>query len=772
VRFRDSNEAEAVGIVLIHQELNLVPDLTVEENVFLGREPHRFGFVDAQAARRTTRELLATLRTAVPVTRRVRELSVSQAQMVEIAKAVSRKVRVLCMDEPTDVLTGRETEVLFELVRRLVADGVAILYVSHKLDEIKAIADRVTILRDGDKIGTFAAADLTPAEMARRMVGRDLADMYPPRRRCPTTRRWPSRWSASWCPASSRGDAGACGAARCWASRAWSAPAAPSCSRACWACARHGGVRKDGRGVRWRHAEDAKHDRVAYLTEDRKGKGLLLAKSLRENVTLQSLERFARPFVNGRAEQRALERPPASSTCASRGSTWRPAALSGGNQQKVVLAKLMLTDPDVVILDEPTRGIDVGTKRQIYFYVGELLAKGVAVVLISSELPEILGLAHRVVVMHDGVVTGTLPAAGLDEETVMAYATGLRRDPIPPPQEAPVSTPETAVAPTWRARLRQGAVAAAHAAGRPGAAARHRLADPPGVPHPTNLFNVLTRSAFIGIIAVGGTFVIIGGGIDLSVGSMAAFLSGAMILLMNALHGGTISPVGVVLIGVGLVLASGLLAGAANGLAITRGRIEPFIVTLGTLGIFRSLVTYLADGGTISLNFALRGVYRPVFYGSFLGIPIPVWAFAVVAVLGAILLHRTRFGRYVRAIGSNQEVARYAAIRVARIRTLTYVIQGLCVAIAVVLYVPRLGSASASTGILWELEAIAAVIIGGTALKGGSGHVWGTVVGAIMLSLIGNVLNLTSAISEYLNGAVQGLIIIGAVFLQRGRQGR
>ena len=288
----------------------------------------------------------------------------------------------------------------------------------------------------------------------------------------------------------------------------------------------------------------------------------------------------------------------------------------------------------------------------------------------------------------------------------------------------------------------------------------------------TNLFNVLTRSAFIGIIAVGGTFVIIAGGIDLSVGSMAAFLAGAMILMMNVFAGRDMAPLTIVLLGVGMVLVAGLLAGAANGLAITKGRIEAFIVTLGTLGIFRSLVTYLADGGTISLNFQVRAVYRPVFFDSFLGIPIPVWVFAIVAILGAILLHRTRFGRYVRAIGSNQEVARYASVRVERIRTLTYVIQGVCVAIAVILYVPRLGSASGGTGILWELEAIAAVIIGGTALKGGYGHIWGTVVGAIMLSLIGNVLNLTSAISEYLNGAVQGLIIIAAVFLQRGRSGR
>lgn len=286
---------------------------------------------------------------------------------------------------------------------------------------------------------------------------------------------------------------------------------------------------------------------------------------------------------------------------------------------------------------------------------------------------------------------------------------------------------------------------------------------------PNNLFNVLTRSSFIGIIAVGATFVIIAGGIDLSVGSMAAFLAGAMIIVMNTLLGTMESGVAIVLLGIAAAIALGLAAGALNGLAITRGRIEPFIVTLGTLGIFRSLVTYLADGGTLSLDLGLRGVYRPVYYGSVLGIPWPIIIFAAVAIVGAIVLGRTRFGRYVKAIGSNENVARYSAIRVDRIKTMTYIVQGLCVGIAVILYVPRLGSASGSTGILWELEAIAAVIIGGTALKGGSGNIWGTVVGAVLLSTIGNVLNLTDVISQYLNGAVQGLIIIAAVFLQRGR---
>jgi len=286
-----------------------------------------------------------------------------------------------------------------------------------------------------------------------------------------------------------------------------------------------------------------------------------------------------------------------------------------------------------------------------------------------------------------------------------------------------------------------------------------------------NLLNVLTRSSFIGIIAVGATFVIVAGGIDLSVGSMAAFIAGAMILAMNRLNDSISSNVTVILLGVALALLLGLVAGFLNGFTITKGRIEPFIVTLGTLGIYRALVTYLANGGTISLELGLRATYRPAFYGYVLGVPWPVVIFALVAIAGSILLHRTRFGRYVQAIGSNPDVARYSAIRVNRVKTLTYVIAGVCVAIAVVIYVPRLGSASGSTGLLWELEAIAAVIIGGTALKGGSGHVWGTIVGALLLTTIGNVLNLTDVISQYLNQAVQGLIIIGAVLLQRGRRG-
>lgn len=289
-----------------------------------------------------------------------------------------------------------------------------------------------------------------------------------------------------------------------------------------------------------------------------------------------------------------------------------------------------------------------------------------------------------------------------------------------------------------------------------------------------NLLNVLTRTSFIGIISVGMTFVIISGGIDLSVGSMAALIAGVMIWTMNTLAAGmgahTFAPLSIVLIGIALALVLGALFGLAHGLLITRGRIEPFIVTLGTLGIFRSVLTWLADGGALTLPNNLVDFYGPVYYASLFGVPVPVWVFAIVALGGALILNRTAFGRHVQAIGSNEQVARYAAIRVDRVKCATYVLLGVCVGVATVLYVPRLGSATPTTGLLWELEAIAAVVVGGTALKGGEGRVAGTVVGAVLLSVIANILNLTSIISVYLNAAVQGVAIIAVAFLQRGRR--
>ncbi len=281
-----------------------------------------------------------------------------------------------------------------------------------------------------------------------------------------------------------------------------------------------------------------------------------------------------------------------------------------------------------------------------------------------------------------------------------------------------------------------------------------------------NLVNVTTRSAFIAIVAVGGTFVISAGGLDLSVGSMTAFVASLMIMFLNS---GVIgNSVTMLIAAMALSIVLGGLCGLFNGLIVTVGRIEPFIATLGTMGIFRGLTTWLSQGGAITLRSVdLQSLYRPAYFGSLFGMPIPIIVIFATAAVGAFIFYRTPYGRHVIAVGSNEDVARYSGIPVNRVRTITYVIQGLCVAIAVLLYVPRLGSTSATTGTLWELQAITAVVVGGTALRGGVGRIWGTICGAFILEIVGNIMLLSNFISEYLIAAIQGAIIIIAMLVQR-----
>lgn len=281
-----------------------------------------------------------------------------------------------------------------------------------------------------------------------------------------------------------------------------------------------------------------------------------------------------------------------------------------------------------------------------------------------------------------------------------------------------------------------------------------------------NLMNVVTRSAYIAIIAIGATFVITAGGLDLSVGSMVAFVASLAIMFMNS--GSIADPVGMVIAAMFLMMAIGMACGLTNGLITTIGKIEPFIATLGMMGIYRGLTTWLSQGGAITLrNPEVQAVYRPVYFGELLGVPYPVYVIFLTAAVAAFVLYRTPFGRHVIAVGSNEDVARYSGISVARVQTLTYVILGLCVGIACIIYIPRLSSTTATTGTMWELQAITAVVVGGTALRGGVGRIWGSVAGAFILEIVGNIMLLSNFVSEYLLGAIQGAIIIIAMLVQR-----
>ena len=424
-RFASSQEAEAAGVVLIHQEFNLADALTVEQNVFLGHELRRGPFLDRRAMRERTAALLDRLDCRADPGARVQGLSNPDKQMVEIAKALNRDARVLVMDEPTAVLTAREAEVLFEQVGRLRRDGVAILFTSHKLGEVARISDVVTVMRDGRVVAHRPTAETTEDAMAEAMVGRDVSSLYPARAapvgdEVVLSVRGLTVPGHSWDVSFDlrRGEilgvAGLIGSGRTETMEGLVGLRRST-----------GEVRLHGRPVRWTAPRQALRDGVAYLTEDRKGRGLLLAKGMRENLTLQSLADFTRVLIDEAAEERALDHAIATFDVRAPHRGVAVGDLSGGNQQKLLLAKTMLAEPGIVLIDEPTRGIDIGTKQQIYEFVHALTARGKSVIVISSEMQEVIGLADRVVVMRSGRVAGEVAGDAVTEDRIVRLAMGL-----------------------------------------------------------------------------------------------------------------------------------------------------------------------------------------------------------------------------------------------------------------------------------------------------------------------------------------------------------
>ncbi|CAM3225138.1 sugar ABC transporter ATP-binding protein [Deinococcus saxicola] len=423
--FRSSREAEARGVVLIHQEFNLADDLSVAQNIFLGRELGGALLNDAEMNRQAEAALNRLDVHLGPGTR-VRDLSVPQKQLVEIAKALARDARVLVMDEPTATLTHRETDVLFALIRRLRDDGVTILFISHKLNEVQELADSVTVLRDGAVVFSGPAAGKTPHDLANLMVGREVEEMFPEKGR-PSEKEalhveglevpgWAHDINFTLQAGEVLGFAGLVGSGR------------TELFEGLLGLRRHTArqVRVGGRPTRIDSPGRAAKAGVVYLSEDRKGKGLLVDFQLRPNLTLMTLEAYARPFLNIGAEERALEG--AVKTYGIRtGRLDVPAsALSGGNQQKLALARILEVNPDVIVLDEPTRGVDVGAKREIYLLIQALAESGRGIIVISSELTELLGLCQRLLVVREGRIVGNLTGGELTEQEVIQYATGLK----------------------------------------------------------------------------------------------------------------------------------------------------------------------------------------------------------------------------------------------------------------------------------------------------------------------------------------------------------
>ncbi len=425
-RFTSPLDARQAGIAIIYQEFNLVPSLSAIDNIFLGQEPARAGFVRRGEERRRVAELFARLGVAVDPDAPCRELTVAQQQLVEIARALAFDARIVVMDEPSATLTPQEVEGLFGIIRDLRTRGIGIIYVSHRLEEVFSIADQVLVLRDGEAIACRPIREVTREELIRLMVGRRLEEEFPKRQ----VRIGPPRLVVRGLRRGRKvrdvsfeirrgevvGLTGLVGAGR------------TETARLIFGADRKeaGSIELDGRTLDIRTPRDAIRAGIALLTEDRKAQGLVLAQSVRDNFALPNLERFSfLGFVRRRAERQALARH-IESLCIRLASAEQTARnLSGGNQQKVVLAKWLERNCEVLLFDEPTRGIDVGAKVEIYRLINDQAAAGKAILLISSELPEVLGMCDRILVMHEGRLTGEIAdASRATQEEILRFAVG------------------------------------------------------------------------------------------------------------------------------------------------------------------------------------------------------------------------------------------------------------------------------------------------------------------------------------------------------------
>jgi ribose transport system ATP-binding protein len=423
-RFAGPRSAEAAGIVPIHQEFNLAEDLSIAQNIFLGHELRRGWLLDDAAMREQARSACLQVGLQRHPDTPVRELIVAEKQLVEIARALSRHARLLIMDEPTATLTPAETGRLFGLIGQLKAAGVTMIYISHKLDEVERITDDLTVMRDGRCVARAATAQTTRQQMASLMVGRELSDMFPAKAPVPAgppllqvqglcVPGWAQDVGFEVRAGEVLGFAGLVGSGRTELFEGLLGLRPRTA----------GSVQLLGRAVQIGSPRQAAALGLTYLSEDRKGRALHLQMGLRENLTLMALDRHAHPWLDAGSERRALQEAVQEFGLRGAEGARQAGALSGGNQQKLAIARVLHPQPRVVVLDEPTRGVDVGAKRDIYFLVQRLAREGRGVIVVSSELVELIGLCHRVVVMRNGRVQATLQAGELTEEELIAHAT-------------------------------------------------------------------------------------------------------------------------------------------------------------------------------------------------------------------------------------------------------------------------------------------------------------------------------------------------------------
>lgn len=429
---KDPRDARAHGIAIVFQELSLSRNLTVAENIFANHEPNRFGFIRERELNSAAEKLIADLGLPVNARSKVGDLSIAQRQLVEIAKGLSLPADVVILDEPTSSLSDSEAEILFSIIERLKARGTAVIYISHRMEEIMRLSDDITVVRDGEYVTTTEKGETSIEKLIALMVGREMNDIYPPREVPRPSETVPPILathnltvpgkfydvSIDVKPGEVLGLFGLVGSGRSDVMKALFGMLQPT-----------GRIELDGEPIVLSSPSDAIRNGIAFVTENRKEEGLVLPHSVERNINMVALGQLAGPFglMRSSAERASAKAEVLRLAIKTASLDTVAGSLSGGNQQKIVLAKWLQTKPNILILDEPTRGVDVGAKFEIYRIIRELAANGAAILMVSSELPEVLGLSDRVAVMHAKRVAAILDADGLTPETVMSYAAGMHQ---------------------------------------------------------------------------------------------------------------------------------------------------------------------------------------------------------------------------------------------------------------------------------------------------------------------------------------------------------
>jgi ABC-type sugar transport system ATPase subunit/ribose/xylose/arabinose/galactoside ABC-type transport system permease subunit len=750
--------AIAHGVALIHQEPLTFPDLTVAENIFIGRQPRGAIGVRWNSMYTQADAILTSLGVKIDPREKVGGLSIADQQMVEMAAALSQNAKILLMDETTAALTPSEVKDLFRVMRQLRDQGAAMAFIGHRMEEIFEICDRITVLRDGDIVAHLLTKETSIPEVLKLMVGRDMSSMF-----AREIKHAPGEVALEVRDLSRAGEfsninfkvrrgeivglAGLVGAGRTEVARAiFGITSADS-----------GQVLIDGKPVAIHNPRQAMSHGLALVPEDRQHHGVLMPQSIWRNATLPVVGRLSQFgwLRDGRARRETssyVDR----FRVKLRNINQPIRELSGGNAQKIVLAKWLMTKPKIIILDEPTRGIDIGAKAEVHKLISELAAEGMAVLMISSELPEVLAMSDRVLVMREGKLMREFAAADATPEKVIAAATGqveksadagsevLRR--AGSERENPAKEPGSSeylrtgvggkkISPVARLlSIREVPIVLVIALICLLTSGFDRHFFHRSFLSVENLKTTLLWVPLLIIVACGEMMTIMTRGVDISVGSMMA-LSGMIVGILFREHF-----IDSVSLGVLTGCAVGAALGAFNGAMIAFCRVPPIVATLGTLGLFRGL-THIVSGERQINSYELPSTIDRWSVAGPMG-PNSLVPWLVIIALGAaavtlLFLRYTRTGRGVYSVGGNPEAARLRGIRVRGITFMVYAIAGLCSGLAGVMYASRFGTINpGEMGRGFELIVISAVVVGGVSVFGGAGTVWGMVLGSLLLATI------------------------------------